>query len=57
MQYSEVITAVEEAWFKFHAELSYRGFTDSQINKFESMLDTKDVYNAVDDVALEVAYD
>lgn len=55
MQYTEVIAAVEDAWEKFTDELVARGFTGVQVERFETLLDRKDVYSAVDQCAVEAA--
>jgi hypothetical protein len=53
MGYKEVTEAVEEAWFAFYDSLEVSGFTKEQVSKFEKQLDMKDVYNDVDDCAME----
>lgn len=53
MEYTTVISAVEDAWGGFYYKLSERGFTDKQIEEFEKQLNYKDVYNDVDDCAME----
>lgn len=53
MEYVQITESVEEAWFAFYASLEASGFTKDQISKFEKQLDMKDVYNDVDDCAME----
>lgn len=55
MEYTQITEAVEEAWFAFYDSLEASGFTKEQISSFEKKLDAKDVYNAVDDCAMEAA--
>ena len=53
MEYVQVTEAIEEAWFAFYDSLEVSGFTKEQINDFEKLLSDKDVYNAVEDCAVE----
>jgi hypothetical protein len=53
MDFTQAMTAVEEAWFTFYDTLESKGFTKEQVIKFEKQLDYKDVYNAVDQCAME----
>lgn len=53
MEFTAVMEAVEEAWFAFYDALECNGFSKEDINTFEKALSDKDVFNAVDDCAME----
>lgn len=53
MEYTQVLEAIEDAWFAFYRELELNGFTSQQVKAFKTNLDRKDVYNAVDQCAVE----
>lgn len=53
MKHAKVMEAVEQAWFSFYDELYINGLSREEISHFKKALSDKDVYNAVDDCALE----